>query len=594
MIAIGTLAQAQVESLRIHLEGRATYWRNEIYNNAYSTSGYGLVGSDMDSKGALDLFVGSNGVSAPAQHVSNASALRASLVGFYIAFWEHVHKTQGGLKLLILDDPQELLDDDNRDRLARTLPKIVKIGAQLILTTHNRLFARMSAAEAGKDDLMEHRSVHPVNEMRATVQTAPAIELLDTKRMEFERCVDDAAKAQDYVSEARTFIEARLGDLFDDPAYPAFSTSSTAPTFADYLGRLRGLVRQPPNELFRKRLIKDFCNDAALKDGSSCLTLLNKAHHRDKSRISYKDVKDEADSLRRLRGRIEEVHEEFRRWKWRDGTVSSSNVVPLKPAIHPTFKVAVHPDLAAFTSASSDGESQDQAAEAFDSEWFENKSFFYLKNENLGFAAPAASIVVVESDPKPGNDRNLVIALYKGEVLARRLLRLQGEALTLTLAAQTPDPRKSPPTRILDPGETQIHRVLGVLFDDLPPPVEKQEAVQIDNAPSLTQIATSYRVRDESALPLALPGQIVLGGQAILSANLGSFEGKFVALTLTDGSSIFKRIGPTLPGLKSLRQFESIGGLGASEVIATEVVEGQFSHLRTMAFARQILGVIYE
>ena len=34
---------------------------------------------------------------------------------------------------MILDDPQELLDDDNRDRLARTLPELVGIGANLIL-----------------------------------------------------------------------------------------------------------------------------------------------------------------------------------------------------------------------------------------------------------------------------------------------------------------------------------------------------------------------------------------------------------------------------------------------------------------------------
>ena len=594
VIAIGNLAQTQVESLRATLDGRATYWRNKIYNSAYSASGYDLVGSDMDSKGSLALFVGSNGVSAPAQHVSNASALRANLVGFYLAFWEHVHKARGGLKLLILDDPQELLDDDNRDRLARTLPEIVKVGAQLVLTTHNRLFARMSVAEARKADLVEHRSVHPVNEMRAVVKTAPAIEELDSKRAAFEQNVDDAAKAQDYVIEARVFIEQRLADLFDDPAYPAFSAPSKAPAFADYLGRLRGLVRKPPNELFRKKSIIDFCNDVAMKDGSACLALLNKAHHHDKSKISYKDVKDEAEHLKRLRGRIEDVHEEFRRWKWRDAAASPTNIVLLKSANHPTFAVDIHPDLAAFTGAPSKGVSQDEANDTFDSVWFKNKSLFYLKNDNMGFAAPATSIVVVESESKPGNDRNLVIALHKGEVLARRLLRPQGDAVALALAAQTPDPRKSPPTRMLDPSETQIHRVVGVLFDELPPPMGKQEAVQIDNAPSLQKILTAYRVRDESALPLALAGQIVLGGKAILPVDLGANEGRFVALTLTDGSSIFKRIGKTLPGLKLLRQFESIGGLGASEVIATEAVEGQFSDLRVMEYARQVIGVIYE
>jgi hypothetical protein len=594
VIAIGNLAQTQVESLRVTLDGRATYWRNKVYNNAYATSGYNLVGSNMDSKSALALFVGTDGVSAPAQHISNASALRASLVGFFLAFWEHVHKERGGLKLLILDDPRELLDDDNRDRLARTLPEVVKGGAQLILTTHNRLFARMAVAEARKGDLVEHRSVHPVNEMRTTAQTAVAIEELDRKREAFERNIDNAPSAQDYVIDARIFIEQRLADLFDDPAYPAYSTPSKSPTFADYLGRLRGLVRSAPNELFRKKPVVDFCNDAALKEGASCITLLNKAHHRDKTKISYKDVKDEAENLKRLGGRVEDMHEEFRRWKWRDAVAPACNIVTLEPATHPTFAVDIQPDLAAFTGAPSKGGSQDEASDKFDSAWFDNKSLFYLKNENMGFAAPATSIVVVESEPKPGNDRNLVIAMHKGEVLARRLLRPQGDTFALALAAQTPDPRKSPPTRMLDPSETQIHRVLGVLFDDLPPPRGKQEAVQITDVPSLRKIVASYRVRDDSALPLALPGQIVLGGTTILPADLSAYEGNFVALTLTDGSSIFKRVGPTLAGLKSLRQFESIGGLGASEVIVTEAIEGQFANLRVMEFARLVLGVIYE
>jgi hypothetical protein len=65
--------------------------------------------------------------------------------------------------------------------------------------------------------------------------------------------------------------------------------------------------------------------------------------------------------------------------------------------------------------------------------------------------------------------------------------------------------------------------------------VGKQEAVQIDDAPSLKKIVTSYRVRDDSALPLALPGQIVLGGTDIPATDLGAHEGKLVALTLTDG-----------------------------------------------------------
>ncbi|MGJ5075070.1 ATP-binding protein [Bradyrhizobium oligotrophicum] len=594
VIDLGSLAQAQVESLRKALDMRATFWRKQIYNNPYSESGFELIGSDMNSKGALDIYLGAHGASAPAQHIGNASALRASLVGFYLAFWEYVQLSTGGLRILLLDDPQELLDDLNRDRLARTFPKLIDIGAQIIVTTHSAAFARISVAEARKEDLVEHRSVHPVNATRRTVSTAPAIEELDRKRDAFEKNKDDATKAQDYVAETRSFVEGRLADFFDDPAYPAFSTTTRAPTLADYVGKLRGLVSGKVNEFFSKKAVKQFSEHPGLKEGSSCLTLLNKAHHADKSKITYSEVVAEVDKLRSLRTEVEVLHEEFRRWKWRDSPATLGTLVPLKVAICPKFAVEVHPDLAAFTGVPSKGGSQAAVTEYFESSWFEGKSFFYLKNDNMGFAAPATSIVVVESDPKPGNDRNLVIAMHKGDTLARRLLRPQTDAVALALAAQTPDPRKSPPTRLVDPSEVQIHRVLGVLFDDLPPPPGKQEAVQVEEAPSLKRIATAYRVRDESALPLALEGQIVLGGPPILPAAIQEHVGAFVALTLADGSSILKRVGPALSGIKSARLFESIGGLGASEVIALEEVEDQAHGLRVMSYARLVLGVIYE
>jgi hypothetical protein len=516
-------------------------------------------------------------------------------MGFFMAFWEHVLVVRGGLDVLILDDPQELLDEDNRDRLARSLSDFVRAGAQIFVTTHDRRFARMAVAEASKNGWIEHRSVHPVNHGRNTVETAPAIELLDQKRSEFEGHKDDALKAQDYVAEARVFIEARLADLFDDPAYPAYSTPSGAPTLSDHLSRLRGLISSPPNELFRNPVVVGFCRDTALAGGAPCLALLNRAHHSSKAAITYNDVHLVRDDLKRLRGAAEGLHGVFRTWRWREpGPEHPAKVMPLRPARHPVFEVQIYPDLAAFTGPPPSGGTQDTETERFDSAWLDDKAFFYVKNENLGFAAPAGSLVVVECDPKPGNDRNLVIALRGQNTYARRLLRPRSGG-PVSLAAEAPDPRKSPPTLVLDPSEVQIHRVLGVLFESLPPPREKQEAVQLEDAPGLARVATAYRVRDDSALPLALPGQLVLGGACITPAELDAYEGKLVALTLTDGAGIFKRVGPKLPGaLAPLRQFESIGGLGSSEIVAIEAIDGRFSGVPVMAYARQVLGVLYD
>ncbi|MCP1215799.1 hypothetical protein NKW53_06935 [Acetobacter orientalis] len=69
---------------------------------------------------------------------------------------------------------------------------------------------------------------------------------------------------------------------------------------------------------------------------------------------------------------------------------------------------------------------------------------------------------------------------------------------------------------------------------------------------------------------------------------------EIVAVTLESGDSILKRIGAPLSGsLPYLRQFETIGGLGASVVIATEQVEGA-PDLPVMLNARLVLGVVYD
>jgi hypothetical protein len=115
----------------------------------------------------------------------------------------------------------------------------------------------------------------------------------------------------------------------------------------------------------------------------------------------------------------------------------------------------------------------------------------------------------------------------------------------------------------------------------------------LESATSLALIKAAYRVSEESAVPLALPGQIVLGGECIPANQFGALEGQLVALTLVSGKSLFKRVGPNLPGaLDYLRQFESIGGLGSSLVVAMEAMEEE-PDFPTFHSARRVLGVLY-
>jgi hypothetical protein len=137
------------------------------------------------------------------------------------------------------------------------------------------------------------------------------------------------------------------------------------------------------------------------------------------------------------------------------------------------------------------------------------------------------------------------------------------------------------------------HRIVGAIFSEMPPPEGGGEAVQINAVPELDRVTTAFRVRQDSAVPVALPGQVLLGGPELTSATLGDWEGRFAAVALMDGSSVFKRIGSLLPGsMRHLRMFESIGAGGSSEVIATEEVEG-YGDLPVLVSARLVIGVLY-
>lgn len=588
-IKVGGLAREQVEQLQNKLHKSAVTWRNRIYQSAFPTTSLDLVSSKMSADGELQLMVGGSGLAAPAQHVSNASALRASLVGFYLAYWEHLLKDRGGLRLLLLDDPQELLDGDNREKLADSIKDLNKANAQLVMTTHDSRFA----ASVARRVPLNHQYVHPATKARGTLYTSPSVSEVQTAHDLYVSDIDAEAPAQQYASECRIFIEGRIGDLFDDAAFPTAATLNFAPTLSDHLGRLRGLMRSGSNELYRSRLLADFCNHPALKEQAPALQLLNKAHHSSKASIRPKEVADVLKDLESLRRAAERLHEEFRLFRRREPLVPPiTEVAPLEPNVVPCFRVFIQPSLAAFVRDAAVGDTQESEVEEISSGWFHDKAFFLLRSSNLGFAGPASSVAVVEVEPSQIEDRRLVIARRGKEVFARRLLRPLDKDL-VALAAETPDPRRSPQTLVVHENDVTLHRVVGMLFDaPNAAPASKAEAVQIDGAGLLPRVRSAYKIKEDSAIPLALPGQIALGGQQIEMTDFDRFIEHYVALHLDDGQSIFKRVGDRLPEpLSHLRRFESIGGLGVADILAVGRPQAGF---RTVVKAVQVLGVLYH
>lgn len=592
---LGTLAEEQVAQLQATLHQKTVDWRNRIYLGAWPATNLDLKALKMGTDGKFEFQVGTAGVTAPAQHVSNASALRASLIGFYLAYWQHLQTERGGLGLMVLDDPQELLDGENRNRLADSLAMLANEGCQLVVTTHDRVFAQLFvlSGRALKADV-DHRSIHPPSKDRPTLRTSPSVAQIQRLHEATVKDENDPVTARDYVAECRVFVETRLGDFFDHPAFPASSASGLQlPTLGDHINRLKGACKTPANGLFRNPALRELANDLALQQQSPALTLLNKSHHQ-KLLIQPAEVKACRADLERVRKLVEKAHEQLRLFLRRERLPNEFETVPgLELGEIPVFKVNVRPNLLAFVRGAGTGESQETSAGTLDQTWFKDKAFFFLRTHNFGFAATVAGgVAVVEAEPSAVPDRQLVIARRGDEVFARRLLRPL-DSDYVALASETPDPRASRQTLQFHQREVALHKVVGMFFHtDGLAGKGKDEAVQIDGKVLIERISSSFRVEEQSAIPLALEGQVALGGPKLTAGDFETNLDKYAALSLSDGTTLFKRIGASLGGaLSHVRQFEAIGGLGAADVLAVGKAEAGF---KTVESAVLILGVLYN
>ena len=525
--------------------------------------------------------------------MTNASALRASLLAFFLAFWEYVLKERGGLTTLVFDDPQELLDDENRERLASSLVPLVAASAQLIVTSYDpRFCAHISCLpiEGG----IEHLEVLPATLLQPVSRTTPSLPEINHRKDRFDVDRNAEEPARDFADGCRVFFEGKLGDMFDDPAHAAWAIANPHPTLATFIQRLRPLVKSGPHGMFSASVFRSFVNHPAAANMSPVLALMNKAHHGRRQDIRAADVAQCADDLIALLELIEKMHEECYRWRRRD-TLKDQPAINAAPALvpmtYPSLNVVICPDLAAFTQDAPSGASQ-EALECLDPNIFDSTVTYYLSQHNFGFAAPVGSVAIIEAVSGPAADRSLVIARHGSVTYARRLVR-DTNIDVIGLTADILDPRtKTPKTFFLPEAEVDIHQVIGVIFDHSVSLARgRDEAVPVDVSKVLKRIEIAFRVVNDSAVPLALENQVVLGGSRIEHDELGRHKDALVALTLDDGSSIFKRVGEALPSeYAHLRQFESVGGLGSSQVLSVGKPRKGF---RSVTSARVIIGVLY-
>lgn len=588
------LVEDHVTHLTRTLGASTTRWKNILYSPSF-TGAPGAARPDVLSDGTINAAATANGVEAPAQHVGNASELRATIFAFMIAFWEYMLETRGGLALLLLDDPQEMFDPPNQRRIANTIPLLAKKGAAVITTTLSPEFGRQIATAAGRElghSAMDHRRLYPLKSVKPYIVLGKFVEHIEERRRAFEdpKNENDSQIARDYAKDLRIYLENRLCDFFDvpDPNLPKMFT----------LGDLVGAIRSRHNagmEAFTSQTVAALVGDVALRSGSELLRLMNDCHHGDHELVQYADVVAVKDHCARVRQMVETAHEDYDRWLRRD-TREHAPILPAPPPVlkFPAANMPVYANLAAFTSDSSRG-STEASDESLSFEEFDNHAMYLVACHNFGFAGHMNCRAIVDISPDPVADNRLVIALHKDNVLARRVLRDRERPGYVMLASDATDPRRRVSSIHLPAHEVRLLKVVGMLFDTRPVyPRPSGEAVLVSDLSSLKGVEIVFTVRGASAEPLALNGQKVLGGKSLTGSDFAGKEHALVAVALEGGESVFKRIGAAVPGAKHVRHLEAIGGQGSSMLFRTEEIEDDlYHHVPVMQSARLILGVMY-
>jgi hypothetical protein len=594
LIEIRTLVQRELDALVETLMESTLSWKKQIYG-APSSVAPQLARAAVAPRGELALAVDFGGVRVPAEAIANASDLRANLTAFFFAFWQHRWQTHGGISLILLDDIHELFDPENRRRIAEAIPRLIDAGARIVCTSNDEAFSRDLAAAATTqlgETQFERRCIHPLGSARHCLALGVFEDGVESKRMYFEENENDDPAAVEYLQVMRIYLEERILDFFDVSS----GTLPYSPTLGDLLNAARSR-RMNGVEPFTSPAFGSLIDDSALEQSSVVLSLLNRSHHASKATILYSDVKTIAPDLQRLRGRMESAYAARRHWLRRDkGTlkIQSESEYTLPASLNlPDGRLPVRWELAAFTRGATERGQELSIPEQLSLSWFTQKAAYQVTRPTFGFACPRGSFAIVQLADEEIQDNRLVVALHGKRTYARRLLRGRDPGGDVALGSEAENPLRRADSLFIPRAELRLLKVVGVLFNEEPFLDNVQaEAIPVDATARVLQAKIAYRVQGDSALPFVLPGQLVLGGEAIDPDKLLTLRGAVVAVQTNKGAFL-KRVGEVVDVVRGLVIFESIGGLGSSEVAHTcePQEESVFPVVRAV---RQIVGVLYD
>jgi len=542
-----------------------------------------------------------HGIRIDASTVANSSWLRAILWAFVLALREQTLEALGAnpFPLAVLDDPQVTFDPRNKRKWAEEIARLANADTaapeamQLLVITHERQFFQFLV---NLEKLTGQQGIVVRLNAASKVTTVVNGNSLSHSYAEAKGNADDKL-GYDYIRDIRTYCEDLLKTML----------RAEGPTVCDMtLGDLAKLMKErrdgsiaPFNRPSFEKLLNTISGG-----GGKPMKMINESHHKFDGTIGVAqatDVKEfwentlqtQIHTCFKIYAEYEAYSGEPRLFPWMD------NVVPFPASNTSELKKLnlVHTGIAA--AAKSDGRAGDglitvkelaQSANVT----LHNHDVYQLAAGTLDPVATIGDVIIISNYAKV-HARNLVVAAFGDQLLARRYNETEIHPHIAVLTGQATDPYALAQPIIAPLERIAPRKIVGTLFTSsrLPtPPID--ESVEFVALGDLTVInmlledSKLFKVSGRSAEPIALDGQFLMTQPVMLTKSLGEMDGRLVIAVDDSGARYFKRFRPhgAIVVLESLNP----DGTASAEVLS---LEGELGFPRLTGML-EVVGVLFE
>lgn len=572
------VVSSQVDALLKDLDHRTRTWTERFYT-APSETAPKLQGTRIED-GIMRLPAERDGVTADGRELLNGSRLRTHLFAFALALAERVRTRDGGLSLMVLDDPQTLFDERNQRQLAKGLGMLPGEGFRPVIVTFDHHFAASLYRQVPKADDVTYLELHPRSTNQERVRIERHREQVDRRRDEWHDDDHNQALIAAFCLEARRTLESSFRDLL----WP----SGQAVTGDEALRVLHEAVRAltKRNGVYAEKCFKTLVDHPAWSV-EDFRTVMNWSAHFPAENLVTSHARLVETHLDPLLKAVEACQTRLDQAMTQGAKIAGAIILPFPASPVPATALPEIGRAAAQRGIMVDG---DTAVEMED--------VVRLDPERHRLLAVGKGLHWLPGVLTPGD---VVVADMERPTLEGLVVVWDGSRQTTTIGWAQPGrggerglvlhgAPHSGFARIFDPARCTVMAVAGILIGLAPPP--KQPLTIWEHDQPFSGMDGSVAVEGRSAAPFLLPGDHVLTGPAVTEIRPGSgLSGRPVVARLDDGTQVIKRIGPAIDSAGKVRLLESLGAQGDTiPVRLSETADDAFTRFVRVVEVRPILG----